>query len=400
MAIPEALVFVFSPSSLQRQSNADVEIALTSSSASLDEFAGAMNAILARARQLPMLVNVDSDLRLANPQLDIAFDRERAADLGVPVSAVSQALAMLVSQGKADDFILRNEQYDVVMALESPFRTVPEQLAQIHVRTRDGAMVPLAAMIEVKPRIGPTFLNHYDLQRSATLTANLAPGAALGPALDAVEKIVDEELPAGFGKQLRGTSREFRESSNAIYGTFALALLVIYLVLAAQFESFLHPFTVLLSVPLATLGALLSLYVTGNSINLYSQIGIILLVGLVTKNAILLVDFANQERARGASLIDALRRAGHTRFRPIVMTSATSILGAVPLVIPMGPGAESRAAIGTAVVGGLLFSTVFTLVMIPVFHYFVVTLAERLGLKTIPPKVEFEQDAGTPAASA
>ena len=390
MAIPEALVFVFSPSSLQRQSNADVEIALTSSNASLDEFAVAMNAILGRVRQLPMLVNVDSDLRLANPQLDIHFDRERAADLGVPVSAVSQALAMLVSQGKADDFILRNEQYDVVMALESPFRSVPEQLGQIHVRARDGAMIPLSAMIEASPQIGPTFLNHYDLQRSATLTANLAPGAALGPALAAAEQIVDEELPDGFSKALRGTSREFRESGAAIYFTFALALLVIYLVLAAQFESFLHPFTVLLSVPLATLGALLSLLATGNTMNLYSQIGIILLVGLVTKNAILLVDFANQERARGASLIDALRRAGHTRFRPILMTSATSILGAIPLVVPMGPGAESRAAIGTAVIGGLLFSTVFTLVMIPVFHYGVVTLAERLGLKTIPPRVEFE----------
>jgi multidrug efflux pump len=400
MSIPEALVFVFSPSSLQRQSNADVEIALTSSAASLEEFAQAMNTILGRARQLPTLINVDSDLRLSNPQLDIRFDRERAADLGVPVSAVSQALALLVSQGKADDFILRNEQYDVVMALESPFRSVPEQLGQIHVRTLEGEMVPLSALIEARPRIGPTFLNHYDLQRSATLTANLAPGAALGPALAAVQQIVDEELPPGFSRQLRGTSREFSESSTAVYLTFALALLVIYLVLAAQFESFLHPFTVLLSVPLATLGALLSLFATGNSINLYSQIGIILLVGLVTKNAILLVDFANQERARGAELIEALRRAGHTRFRPIVMTSATSILGAVPLVVPMGPGAESRAAIGTAVIGGLLFSTVFTLVMIPVFHYGVVTLAERLGLRTVPPKLELDADAGSPAASA
>jgi multidrug efflux pump len=390
MQIPEALVLAFSPSSLQRQSNSDVEIALTSSSASLDEFAEAMGAILARARQLPMLVNVDSDLRLSNPQLDIEFDRERAADLGVPVSAVSQALALLVSQGKADDFILRNEQYDVVMAVESPFRSVPEQLGQIHVRTRSGAMVPLSAVIQTRPRVGPTFLNHYDLQRSATLSANLAPGAALGPALAAVEQIVDEELTAGFEKKLRGTSREFRESSRAVFFTFGVALLVIYLVLAAQFESFLHPFTVLLSVPLATLGALLSLLATRNSINLYSQIGIILLIGLVTKNAILLVDFANQERARGATLLDALRRAGHTRFRPIVMTSATSILGAVPLVVPLGPGWESRAAIGTAVIGGLVFSTVFTLVMIPVFHFGVVTVAERLGLKTVPPRVELE----------
>ena len=399
MAIPEALVFAFSPSSLQRQSNADVEIAITSSSASLDEFSAAMNAILAEARQLPMLINVDSDLRLANPQLDIAFDRERAADLGVPVSSVSQALALLVSQSKADDFILRNEQYDVVMALESPFRSVPEQLGQIHVRTRDGEMVPLSAMMDALPHVGPTNLNHYNLQRSATVTANLAPGAALGPALSAVEKIVEDNLPAGFSMVRRGTSREFRESSTAVYSTFAVALLVIYLVLAAQFESFVHPLTVLLSVPLATLGALLSLFLTGNTINLYSQIGIILLVGLVTKNAILLVDFANQERARGTELLLALRRAGSTRFRPILMTSATAILGAVPLVIPMGPGAESRAAIGTAVIGGLLFSTVFTLVMIPVFHYGVVRIAERLGLNTVPPRIEFETEA-PPAASA
>ncbi|MBM4385339.1 MAG: efflux RND transporter permease subunit [Deltaproteobacteria bacterium] len=392
MSIPEALVFVFSPSSLQRQSNADVEIAITSSAASLEEFAQVMGGIVGRARQVPGLINVDSDLRLANPQLDIAFDRDRAADLGVPIASVSQALALLVSQGKADDFILRNEQYDVVMALESPFRSVPEQLGQIHVRTREGEMVPLSAMIETKPHIGPTFLNHYDLQRSATVSANLAPGAALGPALSAVQQIVREELPQGFAMKLRGTSREFAESGAAVYATFALALLVIYLVLAAQLESFLHPFTVLLSVPLATLGALLSLFATGNTINLYSQIGIILLVGLVTKNAILLVDFANQERARGAELIEALRRAGHTRFRPIVMTSATSILGAVPLVVPLGPGHESRAAIGTAVIGGLLFSTLFTLVMIPVFHFGVVTIAEKLGLKTIPPKVEFDAE--------
>jgi multidrug efflux pump len=398
MAIPQALVFAFSPSSLQRQSNADVEIAITSSAASLDEFQAAMDAILAEARQLPMLINVDTDLRLANPQLDIVFDRERAADLGVPIASVSQALTLLVSQSKADDFILRNEQYDVVMALESPFRSVPEQLGQIHVRTRDGEMVPLSAMIEALPRVGPTNLNHYDLQRSATVTANLAPGAALGPALSAVEEIVQRHLPPGFSMVHRGTSREFRESSAAVYSTFAVALLVIYLVLAAQFESFVHPLTVLLSVPLATLGALLSLAATGNTINLYSQIGIILLVGLVTKNAILLVDFANQERARGTELLEALRRAGATRFRPILMTSATSILGAVPLVIPMGPGAESRAAIGTAVIGGLVFSTVFTLVMIPVFHYGVVRIAARLGLNTVPPRIEFE--TGAPSAAS
>jgi multidrug efflux pump len=249
-------------------------------------------------------------------------------------------------------------------------------------------MEPHSALLDTRTRTAPSTLNHYHLERAATITANLAPGAALGTALDSVEQAVAAELPAGFSMALTGTSREFRESSLDIYVTFGLALLIIYLVLSAQFESFLHPLTVMLAVPLSTLGALVALWVTGATINLYSQIGMILLVGLVAKNAILLVDFANQERARGTELLEALRRAGHTRFRPIVMTSATSTLGALPLALAAGAGAESRQAIGTAVVGGLLFSTVFTLLMIPVLHLALIRLAERFGWNTIPPAIE------------
>jgi multidrug efflux pump len=267
---------------------------------------------------------------------------------------------------------------------------VPDHLGEIHVRARNDAMVPLSSLIETVPRIGPTSLNHYDLQRSATITANLAPGAALGRALARVEKIVDDELPSGFSMSLAGTSREFVESAGQIYLTFAIALAIIYLVLAAQFESFLHPLTVMFSVPLASLGALLALRLSDNSLNLYSQIGIILLVGLVTKNSILLVDFANQERARGTELLQALLQAGKTRFRPILMTSFTSILGAMPLALATGAGAESRQAIGVVVVGGLLFSTLFTLVVIPVVHYALIRGAERLGWNTIPPLVALE----------
>ena len=256
-------------------------------------------------------------------------------------------------------------------------RSVPEQLGEIHVRSGRGAMIPLSALIEPRARIGPSTLNHYALQRSATITANLAPGGTLETALARVEAIIDEELPAGFSRDLRGTSKEFRESSAQVYLTFLLALAIIYLVLAAQFESFIHPLTVLFSVPLATLGALGALFLTGQTLNLYSQIGIILLVGLVSKNAILLVDFANRERARGTPLDEALRRAGHTRFRPILMTSATSILGGMPLVLASGAGSESRQAIGIAVVGGLLFSTAFTLVVVPVVHQVLVQISER-----------------------
>jgi multidrug efflux pump len=395
MGIPEARVFAINPPALSRRSRSDLEVVIKSSAASLDEFAEVNAAILERAREVPGLVNVDSDLRLENPQLEILFDRERAADIGVPVRAVSESLRLLVSQGAADDFILRNKQYDVVMALASPFRSVPDHLGEVHVRARAGAMVPLSSLIEPFPRIAPSLLNHYDLQRSATFTGNLAPGATLGAVLERMQAILAEELPAGFTTNLRGTSREFVESGAQIYLTFAIALLVIYLVLAAQFESFLHPLTVMFSVPLASLGALTTIWATGNSLNVYSQIGMILLVGLVTKNAILLVDFANQERARGSELLPALRAAGRTRFRPILMTSVTSILGAMPLALASSAGAESRQAIGVAVVGGLFFSTLFTLVIIPVVHHGVIRTAERLGWNTIPPVVELEPDAGS-----
>jgi len=403
LAIPEALVFPVNPPSLgQGFRSADVQIALKSSTADLEEFNDLGRRVVGRLTAIPGLVNVDTDMRLDNPQLDIVVDRERASELGISVADIAESMRLLVSQGRIDDFILRAKQYDVVTALASKFRTVPEQLGEIHIRAADGSMVPMSTVARAVPRIGAASLTHYDLQRSVTVTANLAPGATLGEVLPPALAAVDEELPDGFTTALGGVTREYMESTGAIYITFAIGLLVVYLVMAAQFESFLHPFTVMLSVPLATLGALGALYLLGQSLNIYTGIGLILLVGLVTKNAILLVDFANQERARGSELVEALKRAGHTRFRPILMTSVTSILGAVPLAIAAGAGAESRRPIGAAVVGGLVFSTMFTLLMIPTVHLLIVRLAERLGVNTIPPLVELEPiaEAAPPDAHA
>jgi len=392
--LPQALVFALNPASLSNRTTGDIDVVIKSPAASLDEFSAVVSPILSKLRSRPSLVNVDSDLRLTNPELEVSFDREAAADVGVPISHVSESLRLLVAQAPADEFVLRNKQYDVIIALASPFRSVPEHLGEVHVRSRSGAMVPLSSLIETVPSIGPTALNHYDLQRSAHITASLSEGAALGTELAAVQEVVAEEIrshpDSGFSAVLAGASREFAESSTQVLVTFVTAILVIYLVLAAQFESFVHPLTVLVSVPLAALGVLATLAGLGMTLNLYSQIGIILLVGIVTKNAILLVDFANQERARGTALLDALRAAGRTRFRPILMTSMTSILGALPLALATGAGAESRQARGAAVVGGLLFSTVFTLVVIPVVHYALIWFAERLGLNTIPPGIEFD----------
>jgi multidrug efflux pump len=400
MAIPEALVFPINPPSLgQNSRSADIQIALQSSAADLDEFQEVSQALLARMREIPGLMNVDSDLRFENPQVNVRIDREHAADLGLRADAVADSLRLLMSEGPTDEFVLRNKQYDVVMSLAPRYKSFPEQVEEIHLRTAEGAMVPMSTVVTARTTVAPATLNRYDLQRAATLTANLAPGANLGDTLPLVLQAADEVLPAGFGTALGGLSREFVESAGAIYLTFGLSLLVIYLVLAAQFESFVHPMTVMLSVPMACLGALATLRLTGHTLNIYSGIGIILLVGLVTKNSILLVDFANQERARGRGLASALAAAGRTRFRPILMTSLTSILGAVPLAMAVGAGAESRRPIGAAVVGGLIFSSLFTLLVIPAVHAFIVRLGDRLGLNTIPPLIELDIEVPDQTAS-
>lgn len=382
--LPGALVFPINLPSLGQNTVNDVEFVVKNSAAGLEEFATVTEALLQRVRQIPGLVNVDSDLRLDNPQINIEFDRERAADLGVPVAAIAQSLRVLLAQAEVNEFILRNKQYDVITALASRHRTIPEQIEEIHVRSGDGTMVPLSHLIRVVPTVAPATLNHYDLQRAVTITGSLAPGATLGEVLQRVGATAEEILPTGFSTALAGVSREFAESSAEVYLTFGIALLFIYLVLAAQFESFVHPLTILLSVPLALLGALLALAVGGHTINLYSQIGFILLVGLVTKNSILLVEYANQARARGLSLFDSVTEAGKIRFRPILMTSTTTILGALPLMLATGAGAESRQPIGAVVVGGLIFSTAFTLLVIPVVHLLLVGLAERLNLVAVP----------------
>jgi multidrug efflux pump len=377
LQIPSALIFPVNLPSMG-QSFYDLEFVLKSSGADLDEFDRVSQAILDRAAEIPGLINVDRDLELENPLLSVEFDRDRAADLGVPIASIAEALQTTLAESAVSEFVLRNRQYDVITSLAPRFRAVPDQIGKIHVRARNGAMVPLSNLVRIVAGTAPDSLNHYDLQRSVKITGTLSADASLGSVLDQVEAIAREEMPDGFGTALAGSSREFRESSTEIYFTFGIALLFIYLVLAAQFESFLHPLTILLSVPLALLGALLALYVAGHTINIFSQVGMILLVGLVAKNSILLVDYANNAHAAGRSLLDSVLEAGRTRFRPILMTSVTSILGAVPLMIATGAGAETRRPIGAAVVGGLLFSTLFTLLVIPVVHLVLVGTAERL----------------------
>jgi multidrug efflux pump len=324
-----------------------------------------MDTLTTRARAIPGLLNVDTDLRVTKPELVITLDRDRAEDLGVPARDIATTLQTLLGGRDVSRFTSENKLYDVMLRLDPEERSTPSDITGLQVRGRDGALVPLDAVTHVEERIGPRQLNHYNRVRSFTLTASMAPGFTLGQALDSLNKVAAEVLPPGSTVELAGESREFKESGGALYFAFVLAMIFVYMVLAAQFESLLHPFTVLLAVPLAVTGALAALWLAGSTLNVYSQIGMILLIGLVSKNSILLVTYANDLRERGHDALSAMREAGRIRLRPILMTSVAAIFGALPIALGLGAGAGSRRPLGYSIIGGLLLSTLLTLFLVP-----------------------------------
>jgi multidrug efflux pump len=273
-------------------------------------------------------------------------------------------------------FKQNGEQYDVIVKVADVDRATPDDLRKIYVRGSSGAMVQLANLIDINETVAPQELNHFNQLRSATITANLAPGYALGDALAFMDQIADEVLPPGTQTDYSGLSREFRDSSAGLYMTFGLALGFIYLVLAAQFESFRDPFIIMLTVPLSMTGGLLMLWLTGGTLNIYSQVGLVTLIGLITKHGILIVEFSNQLREQGRSIVEAVVEAAVLRLRPILMTTGAMVLGAVPLAIASGAGAQSRQDIGAVIVGGVLVGTFFTLFVIPTVYTYL-TYRER-----------------------
>ncbi len=364
LGIPGVLAFVINPPSLGGSfSSSPVSYVLQADS--YEELNKGVGVIMAEASKLGYLVNLDSDLRLNKPQLDIAIDRERAANLGVSVTDIGSTLETFLGGKVVTNFKRGTKQYDVILQMTSSARATPDAIDGIYLRG-NGGLVQLANVVRVSETVAPKELNHYNRVRSATISANIAPGMTLGQALTDLDRISAEKLPAGIKRDYAGQSLEYRSSSSSLYLLFLLALVFIYLVLSAQFESFVHPFTILLSVPLAVFGALLTLFLFGQSLNIYSQIGLIMLIGLVTKNAILIVEFANQLRTAGKSAVDAVIEASTIRLRPILMTSFATILGILPIAIGLGAGAESRRPLGLAVVGGMLFSTFLTLIIVPV----------------------------------
>jgi len=316
----------------------------------------------------PGLTNVDTDLKLNKPELSVVVKRDKAADMGVPVETIGRTLETLLGGRQVTRFKRDGEQYDVIVQVAESDRRNPEDIRDIYARGRDGSMISLDNLVDVSETIAPRELNHFGQRRAVTITANLAPGYTMGEALSFMDGIANQILKPGYAVDYNGQTREFRQSSSSLGLTFTLALAFIYLVLAAQFESFRDPFIIMLTVPLSMAGALLALWLSGGTLNVYSQIGLVTLVGLITKHGILIVEFANQLQEKGLGLKEAVIESATLRLRPILMTTGAMVLGAVPLALATGAGAESRQQIGWVIVGGLLLGTFFTLFVVPTVY--------------------------------
>ena len=365
---PGVRVAVIEPGGLGvRGGGAPVRLVLGGSS--YEELVRWRDIVLERAAENPGLVNLESDYYERKPQMDVAIDRNRAADLGVSLESVGRTLETMMGSRIVTTYLERGEEYRVILQARESDRATPNDLENIYVRSNStGAMIPLSNLVKLKETAGPMDLKRFNRLRAVTISASLGPGYSLGQAIDDLTKIVREDLPPEAQINWDGESREYQRSGTALYVTFLLSLVIVFLVLAAQFESFRHPFVIMVTVPLAVTGALLGLWVQNGTINVFSQIGCIMLIGLAAKNGILIVEFANQLRDRGVEFIEAIIEASAIRLRPVLMTSLCTLFGAVPLMIASGAGAESRRAIGAVVVYGVAFSLVLTLYVVPALY--------------------------------
>ncbi len=325
--------------------------------------------LLARAATNPGLTNLDSNFKERKPQMDVAIDRNRAADLGLSLDAIARTLETMLASRTATTFIREGREYDVILQGRSENRASPADLENLYVRAeKSGALVPLSSVVELRETATATQLNRFNRLRSITITAGLAGDYPMGEAVRYFRQIVHEELPPSAKLDFDGESREYLQASRSLYWTFLGALLIVFLVLAAQFESFILPFVIMTTVPLAIVGAVGGLWLYGASVNVFSQIAVVMLVGLAAKNGVLIVEFANQLRDRGAAFHEAIVAASVTRLRPVLMTSLCSAFGALPLLLATGAGAESRQPIGVVVVYGVLISMLLTLVVVPAVY--------------------------------
>jgi multidrug efflux pump len=365
--IPGTLNFAINPASLGQQSRSQPVEFIIQTSDSYEALDRVTAKVLDRMAQNPGFIAPDTDLKLNTPELRISVNREKSATLGVTVEEIGRTLETMLGGRQVTRFKRGSEQYDVLVKIADDDRRTPSILQSIYVRNASGTMVPLSNLVTLEEGVAPRELNHFNKLRAVTISSNLAPSYSLGEALAFMEETVAELAPDAQ-TDYSGTSREFRESASMMGFIFSLALAFIYLVLAAQFESFRDPFVILLSVPLAIAGALAVMHLTGGTLNVYSQIGLIALMGLIAKHGIMIVEFANQLQEAGMEPEEAVLRSSALRMRPILMTTAATVFGAVPLALASGAGAESRQAIGWVIVGGMTIGTLFTLFILPTFY--------------------------------
>jgi hydrophobic/amphiphilic exporter-1 (mainly G- bacteria), HAE1 family len=373
--IPGAIIVGFPPPAipgLSRFGGFEFQV-LDQTGTDINNLAQATQAVAAAGNRSQKVRNLFSPFTANDPQLQVTIDRQRALALGLPLSEITSAMQIFLGSQYVNDFELNNRAYRVYVQADQNFRSTPQALAQLYARTREGAMVPLEQVVDIKEVTSPQVISHFNLFRSATINGSAAPGISSGEALQEMERIADANLPEGMGYAWSGISLEETKAGRQSFLIFGLALLLVYLTLAAQYESLVLPFIVLLGVPLAVLGALAAQWSRGYANDVYCQVGLVMLIGLAAKNAILIVEFSEQLRHRGMSVIEAAIEASRLRLRPILMTSLAFILGVLPLVFASGAGAEARHSVGTAVAGGMLVSTFLNIVFIPILYVVVRT---------------------------
>jgi multidrug efflux pump len=368
--IPGIRVFPFEPPTIgDRMGGQALQYVLLAPS--LKELMVVLPKFLEEARKEPQLMFVDANLKFNRPELDLDVDRDKAAQLGVSTTDVARTLQLLLSDQRYGYFILNGKQYQVIGQVRRGDRDTPAALEELYVRGSRGDLIPLSNLVKSTERVSPASIYTFNRYISATVSAGLAQGATLGDGIAAMDRTAQKVLPKNVTTALSGQSRDYKESSSSLMYVFLLSILIIYLVLAAQFESFVDPLIILCTVPLALAGALFALWYFHQTLNIFSEIGIIMLIGLVTKNGILIVEFANQRKRSGLAKLEAVQRASISRLRPILMTSSAMALGILPIALSLGSSSGSRQSLGIAVVGGLVFSTFLTLYVIPaLYSYF------------------------------
>ena len=367
-SIPDARVIASQEPTIATSNSRGLPVQFVLQNLDFEKIRSILPKFMEEAQNSPVFSNVDVDLKFNKPELNISVNRLKATSLGINESTVSDALNLAYSGSRYGYFLRNNRQYYVIGQMERQERNVPADISSMYIRANNGNMIQLDNLVEMKENSSPPILYHFNRYKSATVSANLADGKTLGEGIAEMQRIADKLLDSSFTTALSGPSRDFAESNSNISFALILALLLIYLILAAQFESFRDPFIIMLTVPMAIAGAMLSLWIFGQTLNIFSEIGMILLIGIVTKNGILIVEFANQKRKQGMNKRVAAFESASARFRPILMTSLATIFGALPIALALGAGSTSRIPLGIVVVGGLCFSLLLTLFVIPIMY--------------------------------